>query len=256
MKQSNALNSCIYQGKVFHKRFSPKQHSFSYNLFFLAIDLDELPILSGLSKYFKVNRFAPLSFRCSDYLNHQQQISKADIWLKVQELGGDDLQGRVLFIGQMRCFGLYFSPINTYYCYDLDGKLAYLLAEVSNTPWNERHYYLIAIESEQICAKSFHVSPFMDLAMKYHWRINEPAEQLHLAIENYHQQKLFSASIAMKRQEFSNENLRNNLLSIPWMTAKTLLGIYWQALKLFCKGVPYIAHSTIPNAKKEKNNVS
>ena len=251
MNPNPPLKSCIYQGKVFHKRFAPKQHSFSYNIFFLAIDLDELPVLAKLGRYFKVNQFAPLSFRCSDYLSHQSQISKNDVWSKVVELGGENRQGGVIFIGQIRCFGLYFSPINSYYCYDQEGRLAYLLAEVSNTPWNQRHYYLIAIDGETVCDKAFHVSPFMDLAMQYHWRISEPSEHLHLTIENHQQDKLFSASVAMKRQAFTNQNLRNNLLAIPWMTVKTLFGIYWQALRLFCKGVPYIAHST-----KEKNHVS
>lgn len=262
MKQ---LNSCIYQGEVFHQRFSPRQHKFSYRIFFLAIDLDELPILNKMGRYFKSDRFAPLRFFAPDYLQKKTEISKQDVWDKVIELGGEQQPGRVVFIGQMRCFGLYFSPINTYYCYDQADNLVYLLAEVSNTPWNERHYYLIDTGEKTECAKTFHVSPFMDLAMKYQWRITSPQESLNLSIENFEStasantlqaaeskpKKLFIASIAMTRQEFTNKNLLKNLLAIPMMTAKTLLGIYWQAMKLYIKGVPYIAHS-----KKEKTNAS
>ncbi|PKF63349.1 DUF1365 domain-containing protein [Psychromonas sp. psych-6C06] len=259
----SSLNSCIYQGEVFHQRFTPKKHRFSYRIFFLAIDLDELTQLSQLGRYFKTDGFAPLRFFAPDYLQHKQNISKQDVWDKVVSLGGDDKAGKILFIGQMRCFGLYFSPINSYYCYDQNEKLAYLLAEVSNTPWNERQYYLIDVSTEQQCEKTFHVSPFMDLNMRYHWRIKAPAETLSLTIENVAdnqsdnptintaQRKMFTASINMKRQAFTNKNLLKNLLAIPMMTAKTVLGIYWQALKLYIKGVPYVAHS-----KKENHHVS
>lgn len=255
MSSDEVIHSCIYRGEVFHQRFIPRVHKFSYNIFFLAIDLDELPLLNQMGRYFKTDRFAPLRFFAPDYLQHKSRITKKDVWDQVTELGGQDKHGRVLFVGQMRCFGLYFSPINCYYCYDQQDQLSYLLVEVSNTPWNERHYYLIDLQNESVCEKAFHVSPFMDLDMNYHWRIKAPAEHLSLSIENRRQdksqEKLFRASIAMTRQPFTNKNLLKNLLVIPMMTAKTLLGIYWQALKLYIKGVPYIAHS-----KKEKHNVN
>lgn len=255
MSADAVIHSCIYQGEVFHQRFTPRGHKFSYKIFFLAIDLDELPLLNKMGPYFKTERFAPLRFFAPDYLEHKSAVTSSDVWDKVTTLGGQDKQGRVLFVGQMRCFGLYFSPINSYYCYDRQGQLRYLLAEVSNTPWNERHYYLIDLLQAPECEKTFHVSPFMDLDMKYHWRIKAPAAHLSLSIESHRQDKaedkLFRASIAMTRQDFTNKNLLKNLLAIPIMSAKTVLGIYWQALKLYLKGVPYIAP-----AKKEKNNVS
>lgn len=238
------LNSAIYVGEVRHKRLQPCEHSFFYKIFFLAIDLDEMDKLNTLCWWFKRDKFAPLSFRSSDYLQQKERVTKDLVWQKVEQLGGENLAGKVLFIGQMRCFGLYFSPINLYYCYNQSNQLAYLLAEVSNTPWHERHYYLIDINSDLTCDKDFHVSPFMDLNMRYQWRIKAPGEDLILHIENYSEKKIFSASLNMKRIEFSNQNLRNCVLSIPVMTLKTLAGIYWQALKLFIKGVPYVAHST------------
>ena len=249
------VHSCIYQGEVFHQRFTPCEHKFSYKIFFLAIDFDELPQLAQVGRIFKTDRFAPLRFFAPDYLGNKTTISKQDIWNKVIELGGQDLHGRVLFVGQMRCFGLYFSPINTYYCYDERGECRYLLAEVSNTPWNERHYYLINLQTEQMSEKAFHVSPFMDLEMKYHWRIKPPSTHLSLSIESRthaaEDDKFFRANIAMTRQAFNNKNLLKNVLSIPMMTLKTVVGIYWQALKLYAKGVPYIAHS-----KKDNSHVS
>lgn len=238
------LNSCIYVGEVRHKRLQPREHSFIYKIFLLAIDLDEVDKLDALGGWFKRDKFAPLSFRCSDYLQQTKPVTKQLVWQKVEQLGAENLAGRVLFIGQMRCFGLYFSPINLYYCYNQSNQLVYLLAEVSNTPWHERHYYLIDINDNLITDKDFHVSPFMDMNMQYHWRIKAPGEQLMLHIENYNEKKIFTASLNMQRREFSNKNLRNCVLSIPVMTLKILAGIYWQALKLFIKGIPYVAPPT------------
>ncbi len=246
------LNSAIYVGEVRHRRFSPKKHHFSYKLFLLAIDLDELEQVSALGPWLKKNKFAPISFRCTDYLHKKASLSKQDVWQKVQSLGGRALTGRVLFVGQLRCFGLYFSPINLYYCYDQSDQLRYLLAEVSNTPWNERHYYLMAMAETMISEKAFHVSPFMDIDMQYHWRIKAPGKKLNLHIENYKEHKIFDATLMMQRMELNNQNLRRCLLAIPSMTLKTLAGIYWQALKLFIKGVPYVPHAE----KKEFNDVS
>ncbi len=246
------LHSAIYVGDVRHRRFSPKKHNFSYKLFLLAIDLDELEQVTALGPWLKKNKFAPMSFRCTDYLNHKASLSKQDVWQKVQALGGKTLTGRVLFVGQLRCFGLYFSPINLYYCYDQKDELRYLLAEVSNTPWNERHYYLIEMAEKMISEKAFHVSPFMDINMQYHWRIKAPGKKLNLHIENHKENKIFDATLMMQRIELNNENLRRCFFATPSMTLKTLAGIYWQALKLFVKGVPYVPHA----GKKEFNDAS
>lgn len=247
----SGLASCIYTGVVRHRRFAVAHHEFSYKMFLLALDLDELSQLQTVSPWFKVNRFAPLSFRCSDYLTGKNSLTRHDVWQKVAELGGNDLAGKVLFVGQMRCFGIYFSPINTYYCYNANGELIYLLAEVSNTPWNQRHYYLIDIENKPVSNKDFHVSPFMDMDMKYHWRIKAPGKQLSLHIENHSDTKVFDASLNMQRATFTSDNIRRSILAIPAMTVKTVWGIYWQALKLYLKKVPYIA----PPEEKEADNV-
>jgi DUF1365 family protein len=239
------FNSCIYRGQIRHRRFTPKKHDFSYKLFFLAIDLDELDQVAKMSPWFKKDKFAAMSFRSSDYLDNKPSLRKQDVWQKVRSLGGKTEPGRVLFVGQLRCLGIYFSPINLYYCFDQAEQLCYLLAEVSNTPWNERHYYLLTMTEKLICEKAFHVSPFMEMEMHYQWRIKVPGKRLNLHIENHskeNNEKVFDATLTMSRMELNNRNLRRCFLSIPSMTLKTLAGIYWQALKIFIKGVPYVPY--------------
>jgi len=239
----NSLNSCIYHGEIRHRRFTPKKHNFSYKIFLLAIDLDELDQIAEMGPWFKKDKFAAMTFRSTDYLTKKATLTKQDVYQKVQSLGGQALSGLVLFVGQLRCFGVYFSPINLYYCYDQSDHLQTLLAEVSNTPWNERHYYLLEMQEKLICEKDFHVSPFMEMNMQYHWRINAPGKKLNLHIENHNKDDdeiVFDATLAMSRMALSNKNLRRCFFSIPSMALKTLAGIYWQALKLFIKGVPYV----------------
>ncbi|WP_421203349.1 DUF1365 domain-containing protein [Aeromonas enteropelogenes] len=236
--------SAIWRGSVRHRRFAPRAHAFSYSLFMLGLDLDELPGLDQ-GRWFAVERAGLLSFRRHDYLRGSAGSLKQAVWDKVAELGGDvDPKGRVLLLGNVRCLGFYFSPVNFYFC-DRQGETRYLLAEVSNTPWNERHYYLLDLAALAPHDKDFHVSPFMELAMRYHWRIRPPAQETLIHIESHPvsgEAKLFDATLALRRVPLSRKELVALLVRWPWMTIRVLLSIYWQALRLFIKRTPIFTH--------------
>jgi DUF1365 family protein len=236
------MNSAIYQGQVRHRRFSPKGHEFNYTMTQLALDLDEVKELAAAHLVFSLKKFAPMSFFQDDYVKDEPGNLKQRIASKVSQLGGKWDGEKVMFMGQCRCFGFYFSPANFYFCYQNDGECSYMLVEVSNTPWLERHYYLVDLQGDMKTKKDFHVSPFMDLDMQYHWRVKPPAEQVLVHIENHKDHKQFDATLAMKKCEITKKNLFKAWLSAPLMPVKVVVGIYWQAIKLFAKRIPFLAH--------------
>lgn len=237
-----ALSSAVYSGEVRHRRFGDKPHRFNYGMYMMAIDLDELDSVCQQSLVFGNKWYNPIRFCEKDYLKSEPGTLKQRISNKVQQLGGKWQGEKVVMMAQCRCLGIYFSPINFYFCYDTQGDCQYLLAEVSNTPWNQRHYYLIDLAGSCKTDKVFHVSPFMEMNMQYHWKIMAPQSKVMVHIENHQQTKVFDATLAMSRQEITPKSLLKTWLSTPMMTGKMIVGIYWQALKLFWKRVPFIAH--------------
>ena len=240
-------HSAIYKGQVRHRRFASAAkpaHHFSYGLYMLALDLDELPSLAAHSRLFRLERFAPLTFRRADYLGDPQLPLKAAVLQEVTRLGGDaSALDTVVMLGQVRCFGIYFSPINVFFCYQGE-QARFALIEVHNTPWNQRHCYLVDLAKQQPTDKAFHVSPFMDMDMKYHWRITPPnlatlGKRVLVHIENRDPELLFDATLSLRRHDFDRTALKAALLQWPMMTLTIVRGIYWQALRLFLKRIPY-----------------
>lgn len=240
----------VYQGEVGHLRLAPRKHGFSYPQALYWLDCNKLDENSLQSVGIKFERFGALSFRRKDYLPGSDSVHHA-VCLKIVELGGTHPVTNVFILTPLANWGLYFSPLTLYYCYDGQQSLCYLLAEVSNTPWNERQYYLqtIPLQNKSTALhhfehdKTFHVSPFHPLNMQYHWQISTPAQLLHCSIRNTEAGKhIFSAWINLTRYELSAEWLRKWLIRQPWQNVQVVLRIYWHALKLYLKGVPVHAH--------------
>lgn len=238
------LESGIYTGKVFHRRSVPKVHTFDYKIYLFWLKLSEIDSIcknvSGFSQ--NKNGFSVVNFRRGDYLGDPKIELKDAVLNKINELSAEPLHGDVFMLGQVRTFGLYFSPVNFYYLRDATGLFTHMLAEVSNTPWNKRHHYLVDLQNQQDCAKAFFVSPFNPMDMQYKWQVQQPGENVKLHLSCYKQTKHFEAAIDMQRKPLSSATLRTSILSIPSMTIKTVLGIYWQAIKLFFKRVPIYTH--------------
>lgn len=246
----------IFRGWVRHRRYRPKAHEFRYPIFMLYLNLDDINALTQRHWFFSKGRFNVVSFHRDDYLCPEQGDLKHAVKHEVTRLGGSWPGGDVYMLSHVRYFGLCFNPITTYYVHNPEGELVYLLAEVTNTPWGERHRYLIRADHHKThrsqCAKAHHVSPFMEMNMDYQWRFNDPDKRLLLHLENWQgDEQIFDATLTMKRQAFSGKNLRNTLLRYPAMTLQVVAGIYWQALKLWLKGVPFVAHPKTVQAQGE-----
>lgn len=240
-------SSHLLVGTIQHRRFIPVLHSLSYPLFMPCIDLDELPELEKEVWGFGQRWWHWAQFRRSDYLG-TGSLKKA-VQNKVFELTGLKYTGKVLAICHLRYLGIYFSPVNFYYLFDEGSQWCYMLAEVSNTPWNERHYYAISAEPGEGGAnwqhqKSFHVSPFNPMDQTYIWKLKPLGKQLMIHLECHRKQKEFEATLAMKPQPLCSRNLLFLLVKTPIMAVKVVIGIYWHALKLWVKRAPFYGYSS------------
>jgi hypothetical protein len=171
----------------------------------------------------------------------------------VEDRLGSRPRGPIRLLTHLRYFGHCFNPASFYYCYDpADAEVETIVVEIHNTPWRERHCYVLgAAQNEHLLkswrrhqfAKSFHVSPFIDMDLHYDWRFRVPRDSLQVHMINYEQgDRLFDASLALRRREISRASLTAVLLRYPMMTGKVIAMIYWQALRLTIKRTPFYSH--------------
>lgn len=240
------MNSALYIGTISHDRFIPKVHSFQYPFYMWYLDLDELDELSQFGRWFSTQRWALSQFRRSDYLGDPSTTLLESVRTRMAELTGHKVKGKIFALLNLRTMGLYFSPVNFYYGFDESNQLSHLLAEVSNIPWNERHHYghyLASTKGKSNHPKVFHVSPFNPTDQRYQWNIGKPGDFLHINL-GVHDTRghIFEARLALEKQELTTSNIRKQILKKPILTAFIVAGIYWQAMKIYLKGIPYIPY--------------
>lgn len=241
--------SCIYAGKVSHKRYAPVLHGFNYPLFMMYLDLKELPLLFQSFWFWSYQRWNIASFFRKDYADAQEADLDFTIRNLVEKNTGKLCQGPIRMLTHLRYFGFIFNPVTFYYCFDKQGKAPeFIVAEITNTPWGERHTYVLdcSEKSEPYqfkFNKNFHISPFMPMKMDYEWLFEEPREQLFIHMENLKGHiKHFDATMLLKRIEIDHRSMAKILIGFPFMTLKVITAIYWQALKLWLKRIPFVPH--------------
>ena len=247
---SKQNNNFIYTGIVGHRRFTPFNHYFNYPLFMAFIDLDTVNNFLKKSWLWNVNKRAIVAFHREDY-HGEPGIDLSDSVRKtVYKSIGKKIKGPIRLLTHLRYFGYCFNPVSFYYCYDeRDVEVEVIMAEVTNTPWNERHPYIIHNKNEQgqnLIAnfqKELHVSPFWGMDHEYEWVFTQPGENLFVNMKNFKSnQKVFDATLTMKRKFFTKKELMKQIIRFPFITMAVVFRIHFQAFKLWVKKAPFFIH--------------
>jgi uncharacterized protein len=239
--------SCIYTGTIRHRRFEPDRR-FTHPLALTYVDLDELPTLLG--GRLVARRPGAVRFRRSDYHGDSSRLLRTPVLDTVQEQTGIRPAGPVRVLTQPRSFGLCFNPVSFYYCFDGAGeRVESVLAEVTNTPWGERHAYVLRADCPGSrllngqFQKALHVSPFMGMDHSYSARYAPPGETLSVHIESRREGRLiFDATLAMARRELSRASIARMTVRYPLAAARVLALIYGHAVALKLRHVPVHPH--------------
>jgi uncharacterized protein len=236
------MQSCIYEGQVSHSRRTPVVHAFNYRLFMLYLDLSELPRVFAERWLWSVTRPALAWLRRADYLGDPREPLDESVRKLVESKTGRRPQGPIGLLTHLRYFGYGFNPVSFYYCFDVTGAVVEtIVAEVSNTPWGERHCYVLdaggAPARRFTTDKALHVSPFMPMDVSYDWAFSPPTRRLGVTMSCTRDgAKVFSAVLDLRRREITGRRLACTLAAYPFMTLKVIASIYWQALLLWLRG--------------------
>ena len=280
------MHSALYHGWLDHRRLAPRRHAFRYRLFMAYLDLAELDQVFRGRWLWSTKRAALARFDRRDHLGDPAQPLDEAVRALVAERTGRRPAGPIRLLTHLRYFGFVFNPVSFYYCFDAAGQtVETVVAEVNNTPWGERHCYVLpqGAPSADVLrahsAKQMHVSPFHPMALGYDWQLHTPGEALavHMALrpadgadsahsaarpDGTHSANsansvgdaaaapVFGATLALRRVPIGAAALAGTLLRFPWMTAQVIAAIHWQALRLWLKRVPVHDHPTRSQAAR------
>ena len=226
----------LYIGAVTHKRFRAPAHRFRYACFWIALDLDDMPKL----RWFSHDRANLFAFFARDHADGRSPDLRASIAAKAEGL---DVSGRMILFCMPRMFGFVFNPLSVYFCHDADDALSAVAWEVTNT-FGSRHTYVITARREgvvrQACDKRLHVSPFLDMAMSYQFRVEVHGGRVSIGVvDRDHDGLVLAAAISAERRPLTDCALFALAARAPLSTVKVVAAIHWEALRLWFKGARF-----------------
>lgn len=243
------MRHALYTGFVIHNRVSPVKHKFSYKIRMFFLNIDEIQEAFKSIPFASVEKFNLLAFWRKNYLPCKDNKSiREAVETHLKDHGHTDMPHKIFILTHLSYFGYCYNPVSFYYCYDKNEQLTYLLAEVNNTPWNERHVYVQKIPTQNKpivrLKKELHVSPFLPMDLEYKWVLNIPAETIKISMACIKEKPVFFACMKLAKKELSPMQVLLALLVNPFATQLVLIRIYWQALFLFIKRAPFYAHAS------------
>jgi len=246
------MHSALYIGRLRHSRNAPRAHAFGYRVCMQWLDLAELEDVFSRRWFWSTRRPALAWLRRADYLGDPAVPLDAAVRARVERATGVRPAGPIRMLTQLRFFGHCFNPVTFYYCYDAtDRRVTTIVAEITNTPWRERHAYVLPVPQQAGArealhfrfGKQFHVSPFMPMELDYDWRFSAPGERLAVQMLDLDRgTPIFSATLRLRRRELTGAALAGVLMRFPFATLRVLGAIYWQALRLWLKRIPLHTH--------------
>jgi len=244
--------SCLYIGEIEHQRFSPVKNKFKYSVCYYYLDLEKLPQIFRYPFILSLNFPGILSFWRKDYYGDAAISIKEAVHQLIYKATGETFRGPIRLLTNISYLGYCFNPVSFYYCFEEDGTtLKYIVSEVTNTPWRERHQQVMKFQNDDHAVfqfpKNFHVSPFMPMSIDYTWVFKKPAKEIYVLMQNRNTGEnaiIFDSTLKLKMIPLTTRNIFRTFFVFPMNSLKTMLAIYFQALKLYLLKSPIYSHQT------------